>query len=170
MAKPDPMNVAIGARLSRFREKKGLTQAQLAERMGLAEKSVSRHENGTRGMNLLDATRYADVLGVPVDALVARVEREFDVDSSRTKPLYFLDEDALERVRRAQDLESLRELFVAGIEVGGQIPPTARLVTQDELGEAMLEVRRRVDSVFGGIPIEWLNALPRRRGDEGSSR
>ena len=50
--------------LKDLRNKAGLTQAQVAERTGLAEVTVNRYENEKRYPDVLTALRIADVLKV----------------------------------------------------------------------------------------------------------
>jgi transcriptional regulator with XRE-family HTH domain len=50
--------------LKEIRRKAGLTQAQVAERTGLAEATVNRYENEKRYPDVLTALRIADVLKV----------------------------------------------------------------------------------------------------------
>ena len=51
----------IGAFISECRKEKGLTQAQLAEKLGVTDKSVSRWENGR---TMPDMSLYEDICGV----------------------------------------------------------------------------------------------------------
>ncbi|MBQ0985203.1 ImmA/IrrE family metallo-endopeptidase [Streptomyces sp. F63] len=48
-----------------------LTQAQLAERLGLERSAVSKIESGTRRIGALELTKLADALGLPVDHFLA---------------------------------------------------------------------------------------------------
>lgn len=48
----------------------GLTQAQLADRIGCRQKDVSRWETGARSPSLSYALALSDVLGVPVADLI----------------------------------------------------------------------------------------------------
>lgn len=50
--------------LKEFRRRAGLTQAQVAERTGLAEATVNRYENEKRYPDVLTALKIADVLKV----------------------------------------------------------------------------------------------------------
>ena len=59
--------MTFGERLKALREKAGLSQLQLAEKSGIAQRSISHYENGvTPGWNTIVA--LADALGVPTDA------------------------------------------------------------------------------------------------------
>jgi transcriptional regulator with XRE-family HTH domain len=52
-----------------IRRRRGLTQAQLAEAIGVEQPTVQRYENGTRDPSLAQALEIAKVLGVSLDEL-----------------------------------------------------------------------------------------------------
>jgi Zn-dependent peptidase ImmA (M78 family)/DNA-binding XRE family transcriptional regulator len=56
----------LGRRIARARERRGLTQAQLAEAVGLSQSAISRIESGLRAVDSLELARIATVLGVSV--------------------------------------------------------------------------------------------------------
>lgn len=53
-----------------FRQKKGLSQAQLAERVGVDQSQISRMENGDVSPTLKTLGKIADVLGVKTARLI----------------------------------------------------------------------------------------------------
>ena len=55
--------VSAGAAIRERRKDLGLSQAELAERIGVHRVQVTRIENGTRRINLRYAHKLADVLG-----------------------------------------------------------------------------------------------------------
>jgi transcriptional regulator with XRE-family HTH domain len=61
-------------RLRQAREKKELTQSQLAERAGLQSSAISHFEAGRRSPSFDNLKRLADALGVTIDYLIGRVE------------------------------------------------------------------------------------------------
>lgn len=52
----------VGAMLARARKEKGITQVQLAERLGMAQGNLSRIESG-RYMSIDVIGRYLDAIG-----------------------------------------------------------------------------------------------------------
>ena len=60
----------IGAFISECRKEKGLTQAQLAEKLGVTDKSVSRWENGRTMPDMSLYEDICDVLGIQVSELL----------------------------------------------------------------------------------------------------
>lgn len=66
----------IGDRIRRFRKAKGLNQSDFAEKLGLSESTLSRLENGAVAMNILNFIRISHVLGVSMEELIPREEKE----------------------------------------------------------------------------------------------
>jgi transcriptional regulator with XRE-family HTH domain len=60
----------VGANIKRFRRKKGLTQYQLAQDIGLRQESISRIEKGKYNPSLGTLERIAKALGVTVAELL----------------------------------------------------------------------------------------------------
>lgn len=61
-------------RLRELREAKGMTQAQLAEAIGVSRKTVNTVENGVFVPSTIIALKLAAVLGEPVEGLFWLVE------------------------------------------------------------------------------------------------
>lgn len=53
--------------LREFREKKGLSQTELANRVGLKQTTISQYENGSRRPNLCMAKKLAEALEMSLD-------------------------------------------------------------------------------------------------------
>jgi transcriptional regulator with XRE-family HTH domain len=58
------------------RTRAGITQAQLAERMGWSEKTVARTEQGDRRLYFDEVPALCRALGVPLDRLLLDVDAE----------------------------------------------------------------------------------------------
>ena len=58
------------------REARGLTQAQLAERIGVSRKTINTVENGIFVPSTIIALKLAAALGEPVERLFSLVEGE----------------------------------------------------------------------------------------------
>ncbi|HEU0014436.1 MAG TPA: helix-turn-helix transcriptional regulator [Longimicrobium sp.] len=63
--------VALAANVSRLREERGLTQAELAAAAGMKQPRIAEMERGDANPTLETLTRVALALRVPVEALVA---------------------------------------------------------------------------------------------------
>jgi transcriptional regulator with XRE-family HTH domain len=59
----------VGHRIRTLRRAAGLTQQQLAERIGIDLKTISRAENGVYAISIDQAARIARGLDVPTDRL-----------------------------------------------------------------------------------------------------
>ena len=66
-----PLNIAIGRRIQQSREQAGLTQEELAERIGVSTSFVGHVERGTRKASLETLVALSNALGVGVDYLLA---------------------------------------------------------------------------------------------------
>ncbi|GAA5125640.1 helix-turn-helix transcriptional regulator [Haloechinothrix salitolerans] len=50
--------------LAQLRDEAGLTQAQVANQLGVPQSFVSKYESGTRRLDIVELRRIIDVLGV----------------------------------------------------------------------------------------------------------
>jgi transcriptional regulator with XRE-family HTH domain len=89
------------ANLRRFRDVRGLTQSEMADRAGIRAASVSHFETGQRAPSLETLVKLADALNVTVDALLGRAPAESSV---KVDPVFLqassADMQTLETVRR----------------------------------------------------------------------
>lgn len=74
-------------RIRKIRERQGLTQAQLAAKLGVGWQTVQRAETKGTGLNLEKLGRYAIALGVPLaELLTDREEGEGPSDRAASRP------------------------------------------------------------------------------------
>ncbi|MEV5009157.1 helix-turn-helix transcriptional regulator [Streptomyces sp. NPDC055692] len=62
--------------LRQIRLERGLTQVQLAERVGIVHTSVSLMEHGRHKPSVTVLAALADTLGAPMDDFMTRADRE----------------------------------------------------------------------------------------------
>ena len=62
--------VESGKRIRKLREKKGMTQEQLADMVGVSYKTINAIENGSRGTTVDTLDLLADGLGSTIDYIV----------------------------------------------------------------------------------------------------
>lgn len=67
----DNLVLRIGRRIAALRKEKGLTQAQLAERLAIVQKNVHRLESGTQNLTLRTIAKIAHAIGVEIDDVLA---------------------------------------------------------------------------------------------------
>jgi len=63
-------NIVIGSCLKSFRVEAGLTQRQVAQRLGKTQSFVSKVENADRELSLIEVFPYADALETDYTTLV----------------------------------------------------------------------------------------------------
>ena len=98
--------IAIGNFIEKKRKEQNLTQAQLAEKLGVSNKTVSKWENGKCMPDYGDIQPLCTELGVTVSELMDGEEQA--QDSIRA----YDDEQILDLIKRTQALESQRETLV----------------------------------------------------------
>jgi len=64
------MNNTVAAKIKEIRTMKGLTQKQLADKMGIGETLIQKYEFGTRNPKMSRLKEIAHALGVDVDVLM----------------------------------------------------------------------------------------------------
>lgn len=102
--------MAIGEQIRTARKKAGLTQAQLAEKSGVAAISIHQYEAGKREPRLEQLLRLAPVLNVSMSYLL---EAE-DTDGNML-PTYFADSDDFEFIKMlGLDTPTGRQTFFSG--------------------------------------------------------
>lgn len=63
-------NIAVGKVLRRLRKEIGLSQEQVATKVGLSQPIISKIEYGDRGLAFIETWLYAEALGTDVVALI----------------------------------------------------------------------------------------------------
>lgn len=67
-------------RLRRARQEAGLTQGQLADRLGQTQSFISKCERGERRLDVVELRAFCIAMGIPFTDFVARLARELDGD------------------------------------------------------------------------------------------
>jgi len=75
--------VVLGRVLADARERHGIKQSDLAEKLGLPASYLSKIENGTRRLDVIELIRIADAMGADAAELLADVQRELRTTSRR---------------------------------------------------------------------------------------
>lgn len=58
------------------REQLGVSQAQLAERLGVTQSFISKCERGERRLDIVELRAWSEALGTSFPALIARFEQQ----------------------------------------------------------------------------------------------
>ena len=75
------INLLIGANIKQARERAGLTQEQLSERMGMGVKSLSAVERGSVGISLTSLKKVCSILHVSSDELIFGDQKLNDISA-----------------------------------------------------------------------------------------
>ena len=63
-------NVQTGKLIAELRKKQGLTQQQLADKLNLSNKTISKWESGAGSPDISNLSILAEILGISVDELL----------------------------------------------------------------------------------------------------
>lgn len=69
------INKACGKCLAKMRRAAGLTQVELARKMGVPQSFVSKVETGERSLKLYEQFAYANAIGINIHKLVDEIEQ-----------------------------------------------------------------------------------------------
>jgi transcriptional regulator with XRE-family HTH domain len=60
------------------RREKGLTQSEVAERLGKAQSFVSKYESGERRLDVIEFIEVCQILGIKPASIIRKLESEHD--------------------------------------------------------------------------------------------
>ncbi len=69
------INKACGKCLAKMRRAAGLTQVELARKMGVPQSFVSKVETGERSLRLYEQFAYASAMGIEIHKFVDEIEK-----------------------------------------------------------------------------------------------
>ena len=146
---PDPLDVLVGARIRVFRVHRGMSQCDLAGKIGIAFQQVQKYEKGIDRIGASRLSGIAAALGVSIGELFESAEDRYSNSKSPLRPA--ADQDALRfltavsrindpRVRRAiaQLVEAAADLRPA-MESSMARPADARRLVSRRAGKPGVE-------------------------------
>jgi transcriptional regulator with XRE-family HTH domain len=95
---PDPLDVMVGAKIRIFRTHRGMSQSDLAGKIGVAFQQVQKYEKGINRVGASRLSRIAAVLGVSIGELFESSE---DKSAGSKSPFRLLAERDALRVLKA---------------------------------------------------------------------
>jgi transcriptional regulator with XRE-family HTH domain len=95
---PDPLDVMVGAKIRIFRIRRGVSQTDLAEQIGVTFQQVQKYEKGMNRVGASRLSRIATVLGVSIGELF---EPPGDKLADLTSPLRLLAEPGALRLLKS---------------------------------------------------------------------
>ena len=96
--RPDPLDVMVGAKIRIFRTDRGLSQSDLAEKIGVAFQQVQKYESGANRVGASRLSRIAAALGVSIGELFEPSEHK---SPNAKSPFHLLAERDALRVLKA---------------------------------------------------------------------
>lgn len=96
----------FGENLQRARSACGITQADLADLIGVSTRSITRWEAGEVTPTVVDAKVVADAIGTTVGTLLGEARSR----ARRDAAVYYSDPKSVEKMRRTENEEELLEL------------------------------------------------------------
>lgn len=73
----------MSEQIKKLRRRKGLTQGQLGERIGVSQQVITNYERGLREPNLETLSKIAAVLGASFEQIVGAAPVEVEEETSR---------------------------------------------------------------------------------------
>jgi transcriptional regulator with XRE-family HTH domain len=124
---PDPLDVMVGTRIRIFRMHRGLSQSDLAEKIGVAFQQVQKYESGANRVGASRLSRIAAALGISIADLF---EPSSQKSPDSKSPFHLLaDPDALRVLKafaRTKD-PRVRRAIARLVESVAYQPPKTRL-------------------------------------------
>jgi transcriptional regulator with XRE-family HTH domain len=109
----------LGHRLRQLRQKRGLTQGQLAAAVGVSRSAVAQWESGRAGQASLHLRRLADALGVQIDDLLLGEQHAIETVAQAG------DERALLRLYRGCSASDRQLLLLMARRLGSTAAPSS---------------------------------------------
>ena len=109
---------SIGSMITKLRRQNEWTQAQLAEKIGVSDKAVSKWENGNGYPDITMLPILADIFAVSIDCLIMGEERGITIAGTTLV-------DIVKNIDRYPDMGMLANILDVQYAVGGCTPNTA---------------------------------------------
>lgn len=89
----------IGRRIQLYRKRKGMTQEELSEQIGIGKNHLSNIENGKKEMGISTFCRIVSVLGISADELLQR-STVYDVNNKYSSDIQMMLLDCDDEIQR----------------------------------------------------------------------
>jgi Zn-dependent peptidase ImmA (M78 family)/DNA-binding XRE family transcriptional regulator len=145
-------------RLRRAREDSGLSQGQVAERLGLARTTLVAIEAGGRALRAEELLELAEIYGEPLDALLRespaprQLAAQFRTAAGGWPEQGQLRKAAAELQRLSEDYLELESLTEAPLSTHYPAPPELSGPVDSQAGRLAEEERRRLNLGDGPLP------------------
>lgn len=146
---PSPRHTPLAGRLRELRARRGITQDQVAKRLGCHESAVSRWESGGRFPTSDDLVALADLFRVSVDYLLGRTEQHTAPGTA------LLDQALLDRLANCSTPEEFDRELEAHADQAIWLPVPEGSVLMP-VAEAMRRTRRVAEKYRGSKFVDRL--------------
>ena len=99
--KPDPVDVLVGQSIRVHRLKRGMSQTELGDALGLTFQQIQKYEKGTNRVGAARLTHIADILEVPLPSLFGDALASQKKSANGSSPLEWLAEPGALRLIQA---------------------------------------------------------------------
>lgn len=101
----------IGNNIKSFRNKKGLTQKELAKNIGVTDITIQNYENNRREPKIETLDKIASILGVTIDDLVKGTEEKAFADALFNGDIDFARDNSITEEEKAFRIDELITRF-----------------------------------------------------------
>jgi transcriptional regulator with XRE-family HTH domain len=154
---PDPLDVLVGARIRVFRIHRGMSQSDLAGKIGIAFQQVQKYEKGIDRIGASLLSRIAAALGVSIGELFESAEDRYSNSKSPSRLL--ADQDALRFLTAYQRISDppVRRAIAQLVEAAADLRPATKSSTANPVAVKRL-LRRRASrpGVSPDLHDRWL--------------
>ena len=141
----------IGATISALRKKNGLTQAELAEKLNISNKTVSKWENGQGYPDIIHLPMISKLLGVSVDDLLSEKKSGITVAGNMIL-------DVVKTIDKYPEQGMLAYISSAKRAIGGCAPNTATDIAIIDSTLPISVLGRVGDDEYGRFLIDKLRS------------
>lgn len=76
------MSLSLGKKISELRKEKGITQEELADKLGISPQAVSKWENDLSCPDIMSLPDIADIFGITIDELFGKTKQKLTLQPS----------------------------------------------------------------------------------------
>lgn len=149
--------VDFGTRIKQLRQEMGMTQVELAEKLGLSKQILSLYEAGKRSPKIAQVQKFAEILNVSADYLLGDSSEEAafnSVCSTQDKPFY--------KIFIEVTCDQMGLDIPGVVRVTGLTDRQVRTIITRRMKEAPLPIAMQLSDTLN-VPLEvWAGTVPYR--------